>query len=155
MNRFYVHFCTFAIHWTDVCVSVLCRVLLITRTRLYIAFLYYLCTHSYSSHHWTEDGCIKFASAYVCVCVCVCVCGHVCMFVCKRGQWEKSEEVDKICRPEVLTVMLLRIRVFRNVTFCWLSGSWCFKCTVTHGTELYSGTSECIEIVTFYTYLVW
>jgi len=50
MHRFYVHYCTFAIHWTVVCVSVLYLVLLnfvifvniISRTRLYITFRYCL-----------------------------------------------------------------------------------------------------------------
>jgi len=32
-----------------------------------------------------------------------------------------------ICRIEVFLSVLVRIHVFRNVTLCWLSGSWCFK----------------------------
>ena len=32
-----------------------------------------------------------------------------------------------------------------NLTLCSLSGSWCFKHTVTHDTALYSGTSEYIK----------
>jgi len=37
----------------------------------------------------------------------------------------------------------------QDMTFCWLSGSWCFKHTVNCETALYSRTSECIEKVTF------
>ena len=43
----------------------------------------------------------------------------VCMYVGKLLQWKQSKDkVNKICRIEVLTAVLLRICVYRNVLLC-------------------------------------
>ena len=69
------------------------------------------------------------------VCVRVRTRACVCMRVCFYVRYDIGSNLKiKVCRTEVLTAVLLRICVFRNATLCSLSGSWCFKRTVTHDT---------------------